>query len=203
MSRSASVKKLERVASCVGYISMEWAHSENFVAQFVSLLADFQDDRVSAILHSNTDIRTNIQIAKGFCYIKQDDKLWFETAIAILNLIDNNLRIRRNSVIHAEWIIPEGKLFRRTRKMRLVKPQYYCIELETIQDTPFRVNELKRLHKDIEDVMFSFLPVFGYMMRENLSVEYPEQQVSWMKFLRITKSENPMNCVRRVKKRTL
>jgi hypothetical protein len=50
---------------------------------------------------------------KALAFIRKGEtEGWHQAVIANLNVIDNDIRGRRNAFVHAPWFVPKGKLVR-------------------------------------------------------------------------------------------
>ena len=120
---------MDKAALELGHITMNWARLEGALDDFIALLAPLEDGAVTHVITGNADMRSKLQIMKGLGYLRQFDADWFADLIFMLDHIDNDLRVRRNGVIHAEWFLPSGQLLRQTRKTKLFKPQSRSVAL--------------------------------------------------------------------------
>ncbi|MEM7667043.1 MAG: hypothetical protein AAF250_14390 [Pseudomonadota bacterium] len=96
----------------IGRTVYEWSWLESDIAHFVFDLtachsAAFYDDsgvsRVSALLHANISLRTNIEIAKSLAYSMDGPEGFFDRVEKSLNIVANDLRNERNRYAHDLW----------------------------------------------------------------------------------------------------
>jgi hypothetical protein len=66
-----------------------------------------------------------------------------------LDRIDNDLRPRRNEMIHAHWQSPKGRLQKITHRTKIIRPQSFQRILETEQRIPAKVSDLRKLRLDL------------------------------------------------------
>lgn len=110
----------------------------------------------------------------GLSYARKFDDDWFSDIRLTLNHIDNDLRIRRNAAIHSEWFIPSRGLIRRSKKTKLVKPQSYQISIETQQNIPVKLSELRRIQQDMDKCWMASLPLLWYMIDWQRTIDQGE-----------------------------
>lgn len=188
----------------VGHITFLWAEIDSLVGEFMTHLMGLDANLPEAhILDGNMDIRDKIQATKGLAFLRHFDRQWLADTIAILDHIDNYLRPRRNSVIHSRWIAPKGRsLLTRTRKTKLIRPQAFQLDLETEQNVPVKLAELRRLRLDLQETMTGLLPVYWYMCDgDSLLDPATSPTLSWRRYLRLVGLGNPLRNVSAVRRR--
>jgi hypothetical protein len=84
-------------------------------------LTPLDHNGVDDIVCGNIDFREKIQILKGLAFVRSASEDWRRIMVEILDLIDNDLRNQRNTIIHSRWIHPVGKRspIARTKKTKL------------------------------------------------------------------------------------
>lgn len=194
---------MDRAALEVGHITFGWSMLEGQVAEFVSHLMSIDpSSQIAHILDGNMDFRNKIQAAKGLAYLHHFDTEWLSTVLTLLDHIDNNLRPRRNEIIHGQWFLPKGRMERRSRKTKIIRPQSFKLALETEQLTPVKISDLRILRRDIQETWAGFLPVFWYTCDgEALIDPSSSPTISWRRYLRWAGLGNPLHNVNSVRKR--
>jgi hypothetical protein len=98
------------------------------------------------------DFRGKIQIAKGLAVLRSPANVWLILLLKLLNIIDNDLRPKRNDYVHAQWAFPKSQLVKITRKTKVLKPQAFEIILETEQKISVRFADMKKFRRDLQRV---------------------------------------------------
>jgi hypothetical protein len=63
-------------------------------------------------------------MVKALAFIRKGEtEGWYEAVIANLNVIDNDVRSRRNAFVHSPWFTPKGKLVRHKKSTKIAKAQ--------------------------------------------------------------------------------
>jgi hypothetical protein len=155
---------MDAAALELGRITMEWARLEGAVNEAIGLLAPLEEGSVTEVVIGNADMRGKVQMMRGLAFIRKRDDTWFDDVNYVLSIIDNDLRVRRNEFIHAEWFIPKRKLELKTFKTKLKRPQAFMMELETQQNIPITMREMRRLTKDMQTAWFSMLTHIFYVV---------------------------------------
>src|SRR5260370_41471818 len=52
------------------------------------------------------DFRAKLQIIKSVAFVSMKNEKWFKDIEEIINIIDNDLRVARNRMIHDMWYLP-------------------------------------------------------------------------------------------------
>jgi hypothetical protein len=74
----------------------------------------------------------------------------YEAVIANLNVIDNDIRGRRNAFVHSPWFVPKGKLMRHRKSTKIAKAQAFQPPvLTTLEITPVKIAEARKLKADM------------------------------------------------------
>jgi hypothetical protein len=195
---------LDKAAVEVGHITFEWARLESVIGELMThLLGINASNQEAHILDGNMDIREKIHATKGLAFLRHFDKHWLNATLALLDHVDNNLRVRRNAIIHAEWFTPRGRtLSRRTRKTKILRPQSFQLALETEQHLPVKIAELRRLRLDLQETWLGMLPVLWYMSDgDGLISPDTSPTLSWRRYLRFAGLGNPLRNVNSVRRR--
>lgn len=195
----------EKAALEVGHICFEWAALEDVLGVLMAHLLGLGERSPEAhIVDGNMDIREKIQATKGLAFLRHFDKKWLETTLSLLDHIDNNLRTRRNLVVHAAWFNVGGRSMQaRTRKTKLVRPQSFRLELQTEQNLPTKISDLQRLRRDLQETWLGLLPVYWYMLSADGTLISPQTSptISWRQYLRWAGLGNPLRNVNSVRLR--
>jgi hypothetical protein len=195
---------LEKAALEVGLICLEWSMLEDIIGSFMAhLLGVNAEGESAAILDGNMDIRSKIHATKGLAFLRHYDEEWLRTTLTLLDHVDNNLRGRRNAIIHANWFTPRhNSLLQRNRRTKIVRPQSFQLALEVEQNTPVKIRDLCLLRHDIQQTWAGFLPLFWYMCDgEELIDPTSSPTISWRRYLRLAGLGNPLRNVNAVRLR--
>jgi hypothetical protein len=117
-----SFKVNEQAALELGHITMNWGSLEGVLGELMAFLTPLESGSITHVYDGNTDFREKLLILKGLAFIRHFDADWLSDVIYLIDHIENDLRPRRNRVVHAVWFLPSGRLLRRTRKTKLFRP---------------------------------------------------------------------------------
>jgi len=193
---------LDKAAHELGNITIEWARIEGAIDELIVLLGPLEEGPAGHVFTGNIDIRNKIQMLKGLAFLRQHDRDWFGDVLFLLEYIDNDLRPKRNGLIHAEWFIPSGKLLRRTRKTKILRPQAHQLVLETEQNVSVKLRELRALLIDLQQVWLALLPALWYMIGEDDQLRpNASPSISYKQYLRWGGFGNPARQIRQKQQR--
>jgi hypothetical protein len=176
---------LHDAAVSIGHVVINWSSIEAQLDEFIGLLAGIESDVDAAAISVNMDLRGKIQAIKALAYVKSPFKEWLNKVVLLLDYIDNDLRPRRNRVVHDHWVTPGGRLTRVERKTKVIHPQAFQNQLLTETATRVSLKELRQLEREMQDLFFIMF-AFWY------DYAYPEIQRSlpirdWKQFVRRAK----------------
>jgi hypothetical protein len=156
-------KHFDELAKALGYICIQWGRLEVILSEFIELLTPLEEGDISNSITANMDIRTKIQTIKALAYIRKPSEEWFQKMVILLDYIDNNLRPRRNRVIHDAFFRPKGKIVRRMHQIKFEKPQAFQLALRTISIIPVKLSDVRQLAIELDDLFFiSFAFFYDY-----------------------------------------
>jgi hypothetical protein len=159
-------KKLDELAVAIGHICIYWGRLENDLNEFIECLTPLDEGDVSRSITAGMDIRTKVQTIKALSYLRKPSKEWFENMMLYLDYIDNNLRPRRNRIIHDGWYTPSGRLVRDTRHIKFERPQSFQLLLKTQTIVPIKLFEVRQLAAELDDlIIISFAFWYDYVGR--------------------------------------
>lgn len=151
---------------------MGWTNIDSILKELVVELGRLDEPKIADIICGDADIRTNIQILKGLCFLRQTDPYWFETITKLLDHVDNVLRPKRNLFIHARFLHLErksGPFHRvshlRTHKIKLKREQSFSIKLETEQIQRYSIRDMESFHDHLRNVWFDLMFMSWYISR--------------------------------------
>jgi hypothetical protein len=182
-SYRTAVKQLERVTRAIGYVCVYWAWLEDYIGEMILDLAPLDKERLTAkqiaqirdIILVDADIRTKIKILRSIAFVCKWEDSWFNQVDKVLNKIDNDIRPRRNRVVHGRWFAPRGRLVRHLRRPTLKRPQAFAkLELSTEERTPVKMREVWRLGKAIIAAMIKLVRL---MMRHDALQKEIDKQI--------------------------
>jgi hypothetical protein len=179
MPKDSHGKPLQRLAIELGYISIYWAWLEHAIDDLITELAPLEKGHAANAITGSTDIRQKVQMVKALAFIRKgESEGWYEAVIANLNLIDNDIRGRRNAFVHAPWFTPKGKLVRHKKSTKIAKAQAFQPPvLTTLEITPVKIAEARKLKADMLKALRSvvhqlaFAMDFGWYISRGISFE--------------------------------
>lgn len=158
-----TVPKLERVTKAIGYVCVYWAWLEDEIADMILDLAPFdkrtippkQLEQLRDVILLDSDIRTKIKILRTVAFVRKMNNAWFTKVDKVLQKIDNDLRPKRNRIVHDQWYSPKRGLERRSRQAKLRRPQSFAdLELITQERVNVKLREVWNLSKSLISVQF-------------------------------------------------
>ncbi|MCA1433124.1 hypothetical protein I6F33_09075 [Bradyrhizobium sp. BRP20] len=187
MSRDPHGKPLQRVALELGYISIYWAWLEDAIDSLITQLAPLEEGHAANAIMGSTDIRQKVQMLKALAFIRRGKSDgWYEAVIANLNVIDNDLRGRRNAFVHAPWFVPKGKLVRHKKSTKIAKAQAFQPPvLTTLEITPVKIAEARKLKQDMLKALQNVAHQLAFAMEINW---YTERGISFEECVRVQRS---------------
>lgn len=168
MSKKSRPNRLDQAAPIIGHICMEWGRLEHSLTEFIDLLTPLEAGDVSRSITVGMDVRAKVQTIRALSYLRKPSDKWFENMTLYLDYIDNDLRPRRNRIIHDTWYVPSGRLSRTTRQIKFQRPQAFQLVLKTETIVPVKLAELRKMKKELEDlVVVSFAFWYDYYALKN------------------------------------
>ena len=126
MAKDPHRKPLQRVALQLGYVSIYWAWIEDVIDALITELAPLEKGHAANAITGSTDVRQKVQMLKALAFIRKgESEGWYEAVIANLNVIDGDIRSRRNAFVHSPWFVPKGKLVRHKKSTKIAKSQAF------------------------------------------------------------------------------
>lgn len=184
MSRNTNNSPFDKIALELGRVDMAWSRIEDLIDAFIAELLHFDErSEIVRCITANADIRNKVQMVKSMSFIRKDDSHWFDTLVKHLNTIDNDLRSRRNSFVHAHWYKPGRKIIRQNKRTKLKRPQSFKFELTTYEDIPVKVSDVKKLHSDMDKTWMNMLLCLWYVYRDLDPQAEPLPQISFARYL--------------------
>lgn len=156
-TRSPHDPKFDRLAVALGHICIGWSRLERDLDEFIELLAPLEAGDISRSVTAGMDIRDKVQAVRALAYLRKPNDRWFKTMLSILDYIDNDLRVRRNRYIHDGWYIPEGKLTRFQKQIKLEKPNSFQLRLVTERQFRDNISAIEMLATELSEM---FMPIF-------------------------------------------
>src|SRR5437868_5536297 len=101
--RRIKVPIFENVARAIGYVSIGWGQLEESINGLFAILVPLQNDEAGQAIVGNVDLRSKMKMISALAFIRKPNIEWFEVVTDALDYIDNDLRPRRNRVIHDVW----------------------------------------------------------------------------------------------------
>jgi hypothetical protein len=195
MSKSPHGRSIEKLATEIGYVCIHWAWLEDMIDYLIAHLAKIDVEgwqspaKVWHAITGNLDIRQKAQILKALFFIRKGNhEDWYKHAIETINVIDNDLRSRRNNLIHSSLHTDKGKLFRQKKVVKITKPQaFQKEELRTLEARPAKIAEARKLQKDVFKYITECALIYGFSLHPDVA---ERRGLSFRQFLRRAKSSN-------------
>lgn len=186
MAKDPHGKPLQRVALELGYISIYWAWLEDAIDSLITHLGPLEEGHAANAITGSIDLRQKIQIVKALAFIRKgESKGWYEAVISNLNVIDNDIRSRRNAYVHSPWFVPKGRLVRHKKSTKIAKAQAFQPPvLTTLEITPVKIAEARKLKEDmlnaLQNVVYqlTFAMEIRWYTSRNISFE---ESARWQK----------------------
>jgi hypothetical protein len=188
------MKQLDRLTGALGYVCVFWAWLERTLDDLILDLAPLNDlkrtksqiEQLRDVLLLDTDIRTKIKILRSVAFICSWDDAWFAKLDKILNRIDNDLRPKRNRVVHGHWGVPKKSLERLSKQSKLYRPQSFTKQiLATRERVPVKIREIRRLYQKILAAQINLIRLWldhdavqkmvDQKVQENVSEQFAKQ----------------------------
>jgi hypothetical protein len=167
------VPQLESVTRAIGYICVFWGWLEGAVDALLITLLPLEKitvtpeevKRIADAIVASLDMRDKIRILRAVAFVRKIDAKWFKRLMAVLDLVDNDLRMKRNRYVHDVWSAPRGRLRYTTRQTKFKKPQAFVLELVTEEHTHVKMKDVWGLGDKIVRAMIKLT---------RLEIEYRE-----------------------------
>ena len=127
------------------------------------LLLGIESDDVQNIIAAATDSKSKITMARGLIIFRSFEKTWVKRAIKILDRVDNELRVKRNSLVHSSFVAPTGKMIKKTAKTRIQKPQAYQLTVSTIDMVHIKPSEILKISEDFAKTFADIIFLMAYV----------------------------------------
>lgn len=187
----------KEVALTIGLVCMQWASIEGGIDEFIQILAPFETDEIAHVFSGNMGLPEKLQTLRALAFVRNFDNDWLNDVLFLLNHIDNDIRVRRNGFVHAQWYTPGPKIFRQTKKTKILKPQSFKLSLEVKQVFPIRKIDLQMLIVDMQEAEIALLPLIWYMIGSDGKIFEPKgEKFSYKRYLREARLGNPIQKIR-------
>jgi hypothetical protein len=167
MAKSPHSIRFDKAAEELGLVCIYWAWLEQTLDELIIELAKLERGDIGRSVTANADIRPKISMTKALAFLRKPSDDWFSYALETLDLIDNNLRPRRNLFVHSGWYSPKGVLTRITRKTKLKRPQAFRLTLTTEEQMPIKLADVRRMKIDIIVAIRILVVLLASVMRED------------------------------------
>jgi hypothetical protein len=183
MSKPPHGRAIEKMATEIGYICIHWGWLEEVLDLLIALLAPIDEQRAWHAITGNLDIRQKTQVLRALFFIKKDtwSAEWYELAVETINTIDNDLRPRRNHIVHSSLQNQGKRLLHEKKMVKVSKPQaFQPSELTTIDVRPARIASVRKLKADIYTHVTRCLRIYSFAMYPDFFVS---RGLSFRRFL--------------------
>lgn len=140
--------------SAIGALCMSWSLMEAMLGELVRVLLNLELGQESESVSGNIDCRDQVQIALAVGFLKKIDDKWFEELKIVLDLIDNDLRNKRNRYVHDLWTFDVTTYVVQKVQWKTVikRPQARkALELTTLHKTDVSVDDVWSASNAISD----------------------------------------------------
>jgi hypothetical protein len=121
----------ESLCFSLGMLVIHWGILETTVSVFLATLLKLDKDASNDAVLGNIDFRGKLEIIRAYGFAVRPNDKWYDTIEATINLIDNDLRPRRNAMIHHDWRSgPAGMRLLVNPKPKVKRPQAFKRALE-------------------------------------------------------------------------
>jgi len=198
-----SVPQLENVTRAMGYVCVYWAWLEDHIGEMILDLAPLdpkqlvekEREQLRDVLLMDTDIRTKLKLLRAVAFIRKWDDAWFKQVDKTLNKIDNDIRPRRNRVVHSTWFAGKGRIVRKKKTASLKKPQAFAQQqLITNELVRVKMPELWKLGHDIigAEIKLVRLQLRHEAVQNHVNEETSKIEMdSWLRVIGQTLADNP------------
>jgi hypothetical protein len=182
MAKSPHGRAVVKMAAEIGYICIHWGWLEDTIDFLIALLAPLEGEEVWNAITGNVDIRQKAQMLRALFFFKKPSDDWYDYAIETINTIDNDLRVRRNHLIHSSLHSTKGRLMRQKKGVKLTKPQsFQAPELRTIDIRPAKIKEARKLLRDILKHVSKCAWIYGFALHPDVLAS---RGISFRQFVR-------------------
>src|SRR5947209_8668315 len=101
-------RSVDKLATEIGYVCIHWARLEDIFDHLIAHLAKIDKegwrDEAKAwhAITGSLDIRQKAQVLKALLFMRKGKyEDWYKHSLKTINAIDNDLRSRRNHLIHS------------------------------------------------------------------------------------------------------
>jgi hypothetical protein len=147
--RRIKIPLLNNVATAIGYTSIFWGWLDSELAELIEVLSPLESGDVSQSIVTHIDMREKIKILRALGFIRKPSVEWFSDLKTTLDIIDDDLRNRRNRVTHDIWTGTHDTILRRTRHAKVIRPQARQQVLSTVQEVSVKATEVWKLSNEI------------------------------------------------------
>lgn len=122
-------------AVAIGYVCIYWGLIEINLDKMVTYLTQFKDMKTAIIFAANMDIRDKIDLLKALGFANKPDQEWYDEFARTLNIVNGDLRPRRNRYVHDIWTVEDEQILKITMKTKIanIPPSG---EKELVLETP-------------------------------------------------------------------
>ncbi|HTV69759.1 MAG TPA: hypothetical protein VMF90_14590, partial [Rhizobiaceae bacterium] len=128
-----NLERSEIMVLSLGRSVIAWSYLERAVEHSLGILltAHGVPFAESEIISTNVSLRDRVPLIATLAHRKFASAPWFDELIDLTNLASNELRNRRNRIVHDAWADDTGRLSRRSSsKPKLIRPQSRKYDLQ-------------------------------------------------------------------------
>jgi len=146
-------------------------------------LVPLGEGAVSDSITHNVDIRAKLQMSKALGFIKKPSAKWFGDLEKCLNIIDNDLRTKRNRMVHDSWIVSSDAVIKMQKVAQIIKPQSRQTELQTRKETPVTSEEIQTVINDLNAQAFELLHLLVAFIGHEDPAKLEESDTEFQQFV--------------------
>ena len=155
-------------ATYLGQLCIAWSLLETGLNIFLISMMHPSPLKTSVTILNNLNLRDKIATAVPLAFQKQISKEWYSEVSTLLNEINNNLRPRRNRMIHDTWIGDGDTVYRVQNHAKVVKAQSH-----TLQMSFESIEQIK-----VSDICILVIEIFAaYGKLNELTFQHPDAKL--------------------------
>jgi len=149
----------DAIAPGLGLVVIVWGQLEYTVSLSLAVMLNIHQHPQNDAVLGFIDFREKLEIIKAWGFVHRPNDRWHRRLEKVVNHIDNDLRPRRNRMIHHNWLPgTAGAHTLQDPKPKLKRPQSFkrVLENESIQISP---SDMLQLVQDIWEAISALLKV--------------------------------------------
>lgn len=139
-------------AEAIGFVCMDWTGLELLVDTILAHQLGLELFGAEPhIVCVNSGFGDKLSMIKALAVTKHNDPKWVEDFVTLVNTIDQEIRPRRNRVVHDAWLAgSDGKVYRAQGFTRVKRTQaHQPLSLHAEERTEMTATEIQQISVDI------------------------------------------------------